>query len=223
VEIQPLAMPILLSVILVSLYLSITISLNVSQEYDNNTIEMLFYGPVDEMSYMLGNFFAQIKLFIYTLIAILIWMNFSIWLLNLDFRVDMFAMLIASVFMSGQLVAFGLLVAAWGGKQRNTLVYFLLIILFLGGIQVADVIASTLVQIQSVVANDPLVVIRNVLSWLSGIITWISPYSQLSNAFEAILNNALGSFMGILGLMFVEMLLMLVGSILLLKRKGVRG
>ena len=184
---------------------------------------MLFYGPVDEASYMMGNFFAQIKLFIYTLIAILIWMNLTIWLLNLDFRMDMFAMLIASVFMCGQLIAFGLLVAAWGGQRRNTLVYFLLIILFIVGIQAADLIVSTLVQIQSSIATDPLVVVRNVLSGLNGIIAWISPYSQLNNAFDAILNNTLGGFLGTLGLMFVEMMAMLAGSILLLKKKGVRG
>jgi len=223
VEKQPLTTAILLSVILVSLYLSITVSLNISREYNNNTIEMLFYGPVDEVAYMLGNFFAQIKLFVFTLIATLVWMNLSIWLLNLDFRMDMFAMLAASIFMCGQLVAFGLLVAAWGGKRRNALIYFLLIIVLIGGIQAADLIVSTLIQIQSATANDPLVVVRNVLSGLSGIISWISPYSQLSNAFDAILDNAIGGFLGTLGLMFVEMVLMLAGSILLLKKKGVRG
>lgn len=223
VEKQPLTTAILLSVILVSLYLSITVSLNVSREYNNNTIEMLFYGPVDESSYMLGNFLAQIKLFINTLVVILIWMNLSIWLLNLDFRLDMFTMLITSVFMCGQLVAFGLLMAAWGGKRRNALVYFLLIILLVGGIQVADLIVSTLVQIQSSIETDPVVVVRNVLSALNGVIAWISPYSQLDNAFDAILANALSGFWGTLGLMFIEMIGMLAGSILLLKKKGVRG
>jgi hypothetical protein len=223
VEKQPLTTAILLSVIMVSLYLSLTVSLNVSREYSNNTIEMLFYGPVDESSYMLGNFFAQIKLFIYTLVPILIWMNLSIWLLNLDFRLDMFAMLIASIFMCGQLVAFGLLMAAWGGKRRNALVYFLLIILLVGGIQVADLIVSTLVQIQSSIETDPVVVVRNVLSALNSVIAWISPYSQLDNTFDAILDKTFTGFIGTLGLMFIEMIGMLAGSILLLKRKGVRG
>ncbi|MGD8458459.1 MAG: hypothetical protein PVF83_18950 [Anaerolineales bacterium] len=223
VEKQPLTTAILLSVIMVSLYLSLTVSLNVSREYSNNTIEMLFYGPVDESSYMLGNFFAQIKLFIYTLVPILIWMNLSIWLLNLDFRLDMFAMLIASIFMCGQLVAFGLLMAAWGGKRRNALVYFLLIILLVGGIQVADLIVSTLVQIQSSIETDPVVVVRNVLSAVNSVIAWISPYSQLDNTFDAILDKTFTGFIGTLGLMFIEMIGMLAGSILLLKKKGVRG
>lgn len=184
---------------------------------------MLFYGPVDEPSYMLGNFFAQIKIFFYTLIAILIWLNLSTWLLNLDFRLDIFGMLGTSIIMCGQLVAFGLLVAAWGGKRRSTLVYFILIILLVGGVQVADLVVSTLVQIRSSTATDPLVVVRNVLSSLSNLIAWISPYSQLNNAFDAILNGAFGSFASTLGLMFVEMVSMLYGSILLLRKKGVRG
>ncbi len=223
VEKQPLMVPILLSVILVSLYLSLVVSLNVSQEYNNNTIEMLLFGPVDEAAYMLGNFLAQIKIFGFTLVAILLWLNFSIWLLNLDFRSDMFAMLFASIFMCGQLVAFGLLIAAWGGKKRNTLVYFLLVILLIGGIQAADIIVSTLVQIQQPTATDPLVVVRNVLSSLSQIIKWVSPYSQLNSAYDALMNNSISGYLGMLGLMIAEMGVMLTGSILLLKKKGVRG
>ncbi|MEJ2759328.1 MAG: hypothetical protein P8046_12680 [Anaerolineales bacterium] len=223
VQKQPLATPILLSEILISLYLSLTISLNVSREYNNNTIEMLFYGPVDEAAYMLGNFFAQIKVFVYSLVAILIWMNLSIWLLNLDFRMDMFSMLAASIVMCGQLVAFGLLIAAWGGKRRNTLVYFLLIILLVVGIQAGDLIVTTLVQIQSPTATDPMVVVRNVLSSLNYLTAWVSPYSQLNNAFQAVLDGSAGSFLGTLALMLAEMGSMLWGSIFLLKKKGVRG
>jgi hypothetical protein len=223
VEKQPLTAPILLSVILVSLYLSLTISLNVSREYNNNTIEMLFYGPVDEPAYMLGNFLAQVRVFLISLVVTLIWLNLSSWLLNLAFRLDMFAMLVASIFMCGQLVAFGLLLAAWGGKRRNTLVYFLLIIILIGGIQAGDLIVATLVQIQNPTDIDPLVVVRNVLSGISNLIAWISPYSQLNNAFEAILENSTGGFLGTLGLMFIEMFLMLAGSIFLLRKKGVRG
>lgn len=223
IEKQPLTTPILLCVILISLFLALTISLNVSREYANSTIEMLFYGPVDEISYMLGNFFAQIKIFLLSLIAIVIWLNLSTWLLNLDFRLDIFAMLLAAVFMCGQLVAFGLLMAAWGGKTRNTMVYFLLIILLIGGIQVADLVTSTLVIVQQTTVNDPLVVVRNVLSSLSEIIAWISPYSHLNKAFDAVLNSDMRTYLGTLGLMLIEMSMMLAGSILLLKKKGVRG
>ena len=184
---------------------------------------MLFYGPVDEFSYMLGNFFAQIKVFILALLAILIWINLCIWLLNLDFRVDIFFMLAASIFMCGQLVAFGLLLAAWGGKKRNALVYFILIIVLIVGIQAADLIVSTLVQFQNTTLTDPFVFLRNILSLLNTIIAWISPYSQLSNAYDAILNNSFWGFFRILTLMFGQIILMLGGSILLLKKKGVRG
>ncbi len=199
------------------------ILLNLSREYNNNTIEMLFYGPVDEYSYILGNFFAQIKVFLLALVVVLVWINLSIWLLNLDFRVDVLIMLLASILMCGQLVAFGLLLAVWGGKRRNALIYFILIIVLIGGIQAADLIVSTLVEIQSNTLTDPFVFLRNILSWLSQIIAWVSPYSQLNNIFDAILNNSISSFIRISVLMFVEMILILAGSIYLLKKKGVRG
>jgi hypothetical protein len=180
-------------------------------------------GPVDEIAYMLGNFLAQIQVFLYTLIALLVWTNLIIWLLNLSFRLDIFAMYLAAVFMAGELIAFGLLVAAWGGKTRNALVYFLLIILLISGLQVADIVVATLVQVREATANDPLVVVRNALAGVNQVIAWISPYSQLNDSFEAILSRSLGRFFFILALMALEMSLMLAGSIALLKKKGVRG
>ncbi len=220
---QPFTTAILVSVILISLYLALTASLNVAGEYNSNTIEMLFYGPVDEASYMLGNFLAQLKIFVLSLAAVLVWMNLSIWLLNLEFRLDMFAMLLAAVFMCAQLVAFGLLLAAWGGKRRSTLVYFLLVILLIGGIQAADLITSTLVQIQNATVIDPLVITRNILSVSNQIIAWVSPYAQLNNAYQALLNHSTAGYIGMLALMLAETGLMLGGSIWLLKKKGVRG
>lgn len=223
IEQQPLTTPIMVTVILVSLYLSLVISLNVSQEYQNSTLEMLMVGPVDEIAYMLGNFLAQIQVFLYTLITTLVWSNLIVWLLNLSFRLDVFAMFLAAVLMAGELIAFGLLVAAWGGKTRNTLVYFLLVILLIGGLQIADIVVATLVQVRESTISDPLVVVRNALSWVSQLIGWISPYSQLNQSFEAILSRSFGRFFFILVLMAMQMSLMLAGSIALLKKKGVRG
>jgi len=223
VEKQPLLISILANGILVSLYLALLASISVSRELDKGTLETLLYGPVDELTYILGSFIAHVKVFSLTLLGALIWSNLCVWLLNLSFRLDILGLLLASLFMAAELIAFGLFSAIWGGKTRNALINFILIVLFLGGVQIADFIVSGLVQIQTSTISDPLIVIRNVLASLNSTIRWISPFSQVQRAMQALINQQTGEFILNMGLMLLECALLLVGAILLLKKKGVRG
>ena len=223
VEKQPLLFPILVNGILVSLYLALLASISSSREIDKGTLETLLYGPVDESSYILGIFIAQIKVFALTLLSTLVWANICIWLLNLSFRLNFVVLLIASLAMATELIAFGLFSAIWGGKTRNALIYFILTLLFLGGVQIADFVVSSLVQLQSSTTSDPMIVIRNILSSVNNVIRWFSPFSQVQNAMSAVIDNHTGELFLSLGLMLFEAAILLTGAILLLKKKGVRG
>ncbi|HEY59151.1 MAG TPA: ABC transporter permease subunit [Anaerolineae bacterium] len=220
---QPLLLPIMVNAVLISLYLALLSSANVSREYDKGIIELLMYGPVDEASFIIGNFLAYLKIFILSLVTALVWSNLCIWLLNLTFHWNILALFLASIFMAAQLISLGLLTATWGGKTRSALVYFVLITLFLASIKIADTIVVGLVQVNSSTINDPLLIVRDVLAFINSIIRWISPYSLLQNAMNAVLDQTPGVYLLSMGIMFTEMLIMLFSNILALKKKGARG
>ena len=223
VEKQALLVPVLTNGILISLYLALLAAIGFSRELDKGTLETLLYGPVNELTFIIGSFLAYLKVFTITLIITLIWSNLCVWILNLSFRLDILGLLIASLFMTAELIALGLFSAAWGGKTRNALIYLVLVILLLGGVQIADFIVSGLVQLTTTTVSDPMIVVRDILASVNGITRWFSPFALGLHSMEAIIEQSYTQFFLNIGLMVLETILLLGGAIVLLKKKGVRG
>jgi hypothetical protein len=70
--------------------------------------------------------------------------------------------------------------------------------------------------------NDPLITVRNVLGIANGVVKWISPYSQLDLVMTALIDRAYLDFFVHIGVMLVQAIVFLLGSVWLLERKGVR-
>lgn len=213
VDDQPLQIPLLVGGILVSLYLSLLSAISVSRELDRGTLETLLYGPVDESTFLIGTFLAHMKVYIFSLAITLIWSNFCIWILNLSFNFEILGLLFASLVMSSELVAFGLFSAIWGGKARNATIYFILVILFLGGIQLADFIVAGLVQLNTSTVSDPMILVRNLLVSGNNIIHWISPFTQAQKAMQAIIAQQYGEYIVNISMMLFETALLIFGAI----------
>jgi ABC-type transport system involved in multi-copper enzyme maturation permease subunit len=222
IERQLLSVPVLVISLVVSLYLALGASVAVSREYDRGTLEMLIYGPVDELAFFAGNFWAHLKLFLGALAVTFIWANLIVWLFNLSFNFNILLLMLGGILMAAELIAFGLLSAVVGGKTRNALVVFVLVLVLLAGIQIGDTIVTNLVTVTGSTANDPLLFLRDVLAFLNRGIRWISPYAQVQTAFQAVLNRAWGEFALMLGLMLVEGAGLFFLGVRILSRKGVR-
>lgn len=223
VEQQPLLVPIMVNGMLVSLYLAFTSAISVSREYDKGTLELLMYGPVDESSFILGNFLAQLFVFLVSVLAALVWTAICIWQINLTFHWDILWIFLSTFFMAAQLVALGLLTAILGGKTRNSLVYLVLFVLLFAAIPLADTIVSNLVVASGSTGNDPLLIVRDVLLVVNNIISWISPYALMRDSVNGLMDGSTTTYLVNMAVMFFETLLMIFGSIFALRKKGVRG
>jgi len=222
VERQILSTPVLVIGLLLSLFLGITASVNLSREYDKGTLELLLYGPVDEVAFILGNFWAQISLFGWTMVGVFIWSNIIIWMFNLAFDLSLLLILLGCVIMAVEIVAFGLLTAVLGGKTRNALVVYILVLAIFGGVQIGDTLVANLVLISGSTVTDPLLFLRNVLETANNVLRWVSPYAQLQRSVNALLVGAWPEYLLLLGLMLVEGSVLLFFSIRSLAAKGVR-
>ncbi len=219
---QPIFLPILVNTIVTSIYLAMITAVNVSRERDQGTLEALLVGPVDAASFLLGNFLAQIKIYAALALVAFVWSNLLTWLLHLKFSLEVVAVLVASIAAAAAVIAFGLFVAMWGGRSRTALIYFILVTLFVIGLQVADGVVANLVVSSNPTFNDPLITVRDVLAQASNVVRWISPYSQLDLAMQALLDRAYGDAFFHFCIMLLQALIFLGGSVLLLQRKGVR-
>ena len=219
---QPLFLPVLVNTGLVSIYLGVIATINVSRERDRRTLEVLLYGPVDESGFLLGIFVAQIRMFLVALAFSLIWSNLAIWILNLAFSIELYAVFLTSILMASVVVSFGLFTAVWGDKTRTSLVIFIMILLLLAGVQIADQVVSNIVMSSGPSSNDPILVIRNTLASISRIIQWFSPYAQFLQSMDSIADHSIAGLFKNGGVMIVQTLILLIGSIKLLGHKGAR-
>lgn len=219
---QPIFLPILVNTIVTSIYLALSTSIIVSRERDQGTLETLMHGPVDETAFLLGNFLAQLKVYGGLVLVAFVWANLLTWVLHLQYSFELAIVLITSIATTAAIIALGLFVAMWGGRSRTTLVYFILIILVIVGIQISDEIVSNLVLASNPTFNDPLITVRNVLASATSIVKWLSPYSQLEQAMGALLDRAYLNYLVYLGVVLLQGTAFFTGSIWLLRRKGIR-
>ena len=162
---------------------------------------------------------------VYSAIALFafVWSNLVTWLLHLQFSFGPAYLLLATIATVASIIAFGLLVAVWGGRTRAALTYFILAILLLASLQIADSIVSAIAISTNPTENDPVLVIRNALAFANGILQWVSPYIQLTHIMDDLLNASFASSLLHLGVTLVQAALYLWASIRILKRKGARG
>lgn len=219
---QPLFLPLLICVSLLALFLAVLASINVSRERDRGTLEVLVYGPVSEATFVMGIFIGYLKIYLEALLIVLVWANLVTWLLHLVFSLKILLMLASSIVMAAAFIAFGILTAVLGGKARTALVFFFLTVILLGGIQIADQVVTLLLQ-SSDSASNSVLFIRDALMTLSSGIKWISPYSQLTLLMDGIANGVWGTYFGHLAILLLQAVLLLLGSIKIFERKGVRG
>lgn len=220
---QPLFIPIWITTVLTALYLGLTGALTLARERDKGTIEVLLYGPVDEIAYVLGLFFAQVTVYAVLAGVALLWSNVATWWLNLQFTWELSVILLYSVLTTSAVAAFGLWVAAWGGRARTTLIFFILVMVGMLAIQVADQAVTLYILTTQPGITDPMIVIRDVLAQLTGVLQWLSPFEQMRLAMEALVarDGAGVAFNAILTLL--QTIGWLGTGVALLKWKGVRG
>jgi ABC-type transport system involved in multi-copper enzyme maturation permease subunit len=220
---QPLFLPIAFMVAVVSLYLGMTAALAVARERDRGTLQVLLFGPVDETAFLLGHFVAQLQAYGGVVLLAIVWVNLVTWLLHLAFSIPVIILLVTSVATVATVIAFGLLVAVWGGRTRSALVYFILVALLFIGLQLGREVVNGLALTSSSTQNDPIFLIRNALVAINLVTEWVSPYAQLSRLMDDLLNGNTRGYVLHLAVTLLQTFAFLSASVWILRRKGPRG
>jgi len=192
-----------------------------ARERDRGTFEVLCFGPVDEKTFLLGGFIAQMKVFGFIVIGALVWANLATWLLHLAYSKEIYIFFVQSMFMAASVISLGILTAVWGNRTRTTLVYYFTLILLFVGVQVGDSVVNTMVTGGNQV-NESLLLLRNALITLSNGIEWVSPFAQMELAMTALAQRAWLQSLLHSVILLVQAAVILTGSIIILQRKESR-
>jgi ABC-type transport system involved in multi-copper enzyme maturation permease subunit len=212
--------PLFTTIFLCSLFLALSSVATIAREKDQGTMQVLFYGPVDSLSYILGKYLAQ--MFTYLGAVVVFGGCFVLYaaLTNFNFPFGMAAIILLSVLIASDLIAFGIFLSTLSSSVRGALMLFLGVVLVFGVIQAGHELLISLPSPSRY--YNPLLFLKNVLAFLNDVAGWLSPFSYLNRGMSAVQRGSVISFL-LVALISAGYTMVFLGlSMVTLERKGVR-
>lgn len=169
---------------LAAVYLGVCAAISISRERDMGTLEVLFYGPVDSLSYVIGKYMQQMMAFGVVLVFSLI--NFYIVTTVTNFgMLNVLGLVVLSIFLTSAIISFGILLSALSRKMTVSIILFLGLNVFLFAftylhwwLQSASFLGQDLAPI--------LVFLRSLLDSANVVVEWISPLAYFLRGMRAL-------------------------------------
>ena len=212
--------PLFAVIFLAAIYLAISSVTTIARERDQGTMEVLFYGPVDSISYVLGKYLAQMATYLFMLLVFALCFGLFAGLTNFSFPGNVGWVVLLSILVVSDVVAFSIFLSAQSSSVRTALFLFLSILLGLILIQFGREILSA-IPVTGRYYN-PMLFMQNVLVNLNSVARWVSPFSYLMQGMEAVRRGSMDMYAVLAATSVLFSLLFLGLSVVLLERKGVR-
>lgn len=216
---NPINRPLFMVIGLIAAYLGLTSAITISRERDLGTLEVLFYGPVDSVSYILAKYIQQMMVFLVTLaLSFVFFWAVSVYT-NLGFSKNLAGLLLLSLVMASSMVAFGIFLSSITRRMTVSVVLFLGLALFFLVFSIAHSIVMTMPGEK---LSTALVYVRIVLDNMDKLVRWISPIAYLERGGMAIaLGEPLQYLWSVLSSVAYTVVLLALATFAF-NRKGVR-
>lgn len=217
---DPLNFPLMVSLIVVSLYLAILTTVSVTREKEKGTLEVLFYGPLSCGSFLMAKFLADILIYLFVLLFLMLYFLALTALTNLGFSWTLMGAIVLSVFWISCVISFSMFITSFTSRTRSSIIWLVTVLFILLLIEVAH---SMLLGLPDESLSDLLVYLREGLRMAVAGTDWISPFSILMKGMESINlgDISLYAFNVCRSLVYTFVFLLL--SVLIMEKKGVRG
>lgn len=219
---NPFAVPLFGAVVLSSIYLAIVSTTTIARERDQGTLEVLFYGPVDAVAYLLGKYLSQISTYLLMVVVYVmtLWLNALVTNFAFDWNLLWAALL--SVATASSVVAIGILLSTLNRSVRSALLALLAIVLAFLGVQLGHEYVSGLISGPTQRGANPLLFLHTILTWLNRLFAWLSPFAHLERGIDALLRGAAGEYLLMMGLSLLYTVVAFGLAAQTLRRRGVR-
>lgn len=177
IDTAPFREPIVAAVIVLSLFMALLAVLSVARDRDQGTLEVLFYGPVDEVTYLfgkliglLGAYIVMLPLVLAAVIGLEIMTGFELGLAGT------LAAMALSVLPAAMIIVVGLMVSVLAGRARSSILVFLAAAALFTVVGVAHSLVS---EIEITDPASALLPLRDALAAADDALERISPFTYL--------------------------------------------
>jgi len=208
------------SVIIISFYLTVLSSVSVSRERDQGTLEILFYGPVNSLAFIFSKYLKEML----TYLIIVVFFFAYFWgvsgLTNLGFSLGLVKAIFLSIFLVSCWISFGLFISSLTSRVRDSILW---VVGVFGALWALYFGQGLLLSLSTEEMPVFLSYVGGAVSVIYQAVWWISPLSYLSRGMDAV-NVGSGWLYGMSILYsIIYSVVLIILSIFILKRKGVRG
>ncbi|NPV54211.1 MAG: ABC transporter permease subunit [Firmicutes bacterium] len=178
---DPMMSPLYIILLVSTVYLGLSATVSISRERERGTMEVLFYGPVDGASYVMGKYLEHMAAFVVMGLASLVFLGLASSITRFSLTAGVLKGLVLSIFMASCMISFGIFLSAVTGKMRNSILLFILVMAAFAGFSMLE---GYLLSFQGDL-SAPLEYARSFVAWLAHGIGWVSPLSYLSRGIDA--------------------------------------
>jgi ABC-type transport system involved in multi-copper enzyme maturation permease subunit len=207
-------------IIVTGVYLAFSAVVAIARERESGTMELLFYGPVDNVSYVVGKYSAQFTLYCLLIVLYLICFLILSNIAGVHIPESFFMMMLLSLFTGAYLISVGIFVSTISKSVRSATLAFLTLIASALFIQTSQALLSSIAPESDY--YNPVLLLQQLLAWIQTLLSWLSPFSYLNYGVDEMLRGNMAAFLRVIGLATVFSLVFIVSSIIGLKIRGVR-
>ena len=208
-----------IAMLVLALFLAVSAAVSAARDRESGTLETLFYGPVDEVSYILGKVGGLLVAYVAALPLILASLALLSFMTGFALTTRILIGLALSVIPAAVIVGFGVLLSVGTSRVRTSVLLLTAVIVLLLGITVA----YSLVQVMPIDdPASPVLPLRDTLAALNAGVRWISPFAYLERVVDGVTSGAWRSAATSLAIALVYTAFMIALAALWLRRRGVQ-
>jgi ABC-type transport system involved in multi-copper enzyme maturation permease subunit len=197
---DPFRPSVAVAMLVLALYFAVSAAVSTARDRESGTLEVLFYGPVDELTYVLGKVGGLLLAYLAVLPLLLASLALLAWMSGFALTPAIPVSVVLSIVPVAVVVGFGVLLAVGLGRVRSAVLLLIGIVAVLLGIRLAY---SMVLLVPIADASSPVLPLRDALAALDAAAGWISPFAWLERvvdgALRATWRSALASLVAAIG------------------------
>jgi ABC-type transport system involved in multi-copper enzyme maturation permease subunit len=184
---DPFRPSVTVAILVLALFFAVSAAVSAARDRESGTLEVLFYGPVDELTYVLGKAGGLLLAYLAALPLLLASLALLSWMSGFALTPAIPVSVVLSVVPVAEIVGFAILLSIGIGRVRSAVLLLVGVVALLLAIEVAYRMVL-LVPISD--PASPVLPLRDTLAALTAAASWISPFAWLERVVDGALAGA---------------------------------
>lgn len=178
---DPFRSPLAIALLVLALFLAVSAAVSAARDRESGTLEVLFYGPVDEITYVLGKALGLLVAYLAALPLLLVSLGLLALMSGLALTPPILMSLGVSIVPAAEIIAFGVLLSVGTSRVRTAVLLLIGVAAVLFGITLAY---DTVLVVPVSDPASPVLVLRDTLAAADLAVRWISPFAWLERVVD---------------------------------------